>query len=91
MKEVFVTICSSAAVVHAQCNVAKHCVEARACSIEPKQLHSVKQKHIKPCDSSMISAKVYRALDEGILVCSMNREMEKKITPQGGGLCMCIF
>ena len=44
MKEVFVTICSSAAVVHAQCNVAKHCVAALAFSIEPKPLHSVKQK-----------------------------------------------
>jgi len=42
---------------------------ALAFSIEPKQLHSVKQKHIKPCDSSLKSAKVYRALDEGILVC----------------------
>ena len=69
-------------------NAAKHCVAALAFSIEPKQLHSVKQKHIKPCDSSLKSAKVYRALDEGILVCSMNREMEKKITPQGGGLCI---
>ena len=28
-------------------NVAKHCVAALAFSIEPKQLHSVKQKHIK--------------------------------------------
>ena len=69
MKEVFVTICSSAAVVHAQCNVAKHCVAALAFSIESKPLHSVKQKHIKPCDNNLKSAKFYRALDEGILVC----------------------
>ena len=69
MKEVFVTICSSAAVVHAQCNVAKHRVAALAFNIEPKPLHSVKQKHIKPCDNNLKSAKVYRALDEGILGC----------------------
>ena len=49
--------------------MAKHCVAALAFSIEPKPLHSVKQKHIKPCDNNLKSAKVYRALDEGILVC----------------------
>ena len=85
MKEVFVTICSSAAVVHAQCGKALcgcPCNWYRAQTIAFSET-----KNIKPCDNNLKSAKVYRALDEGILVCfNMNREMEKKITPQGGGL-----
>ena len=59
-----------------------------AFGIEPKPFRSVKQKHIKPCDSSLKSVKACRVLDEGILFCSMNREMEKKISPQGGRLCI---
>ena len=36
-----------------------------AFGIEPKPFRSVKQKHIKPCDSSLKSVKVYRALAQG--------------------------
>ena len=60
---------------------------ALAFSIEPKSLHSVKQKHIKPCDNNLKSQKFTELwTKEYLCVFNMNREMEKKITPQGGGL-----